>query len=88
VFSWADLVIETYCEEELFREKGQVQGITKMLENKYGWRDVKHLSVEHKEEQKLILDLSGNPELAEKLARDAGGSISFEVRESKVVLEQ
>ena len=48
-----------------------------MLENKYGWRDVRHLSVEHKEEQRLIVIAS--PELAEKLARDAGDSISFEV---------
>ena len=66
VFDWASLVIETYCEEELLRTTGQVQGITKMLENKYGWRDVRHLAVESREVTHLVIEVS--PALAEKLA--------------------
>ena len=73
VFAWGSLVIESYCEEELFREKGQVQGVIKALENKYGWRDVRHLSVEHKEKAQLIVQI---PQcLADKLTADAGEPI-------------
>ena len=37
-----------------------------------------------REDQRLIVDLSGSPELAEKLAREAGGTFEFVVDDESV----
>ena len=79
LFSLASTVMEDQLEEQLSRDKGQVNGVIFRLKNHYGWRDERHLSLETNELRTIKLIVQGG-ELSQRL-KDQGEVIEGEVVE-------